>query len=116
MRIPLGIVVLVFCIYVGTYAELRFTHQIRCSTNAWNWHPEKWDLAHHFQWDSKLLPWTTVFKPLMLAEEAMRASAAWMAHEVQAWLAIIGMFVWAGLIVAIVFISRRSGMHHPNES
>lgn len=105
-----------FCVYAATYAELRFTHQIRCSTNAWNWHPDKWDLAHHFEWNSNLLPWTTVFKPLMLAEAAMRASAAWVAHEIQQWLAIISIFIWVGLLVAIVFISRRSGIHSRNGS
>ena len=93
----LVLVALLSVVYAAAYVVLRATHQIRCTSNAWNWHPEKWDLAHHFEVDAHLYPWSLVFKPLMLAEEMVRAGTAWLAHETSHWIVIL-----AALTIAMI--------------
>ncbi len=95
-KVGLVLVALLSVVYAGAYVLLRATHRISCSSNAWHWHPEKWNLAHHFDMDARVRPWSPVFKPLMLAEEMVRVAAAWLAHEVPH-----GTVICAGLIIAI---------------
>jgi hypothetical protein len=60
-------------VYAGSYLCLRAAHQIRCFSNARNWHPEKRSPEHNM---SARKPLAAVFAPLMFAESSIRTAAA----------------------------------------
>ena len=64
--------------YLTGYVGLRATHRITHFSNAEHWHPEKRSPGHSVSEGGFRTPALVLapFKPLMLAEEALRNAAA----------------------------------------